>query len=352
MLYESFVSNREDGTPAGETARLDFVRAITYVGYKFSDRTLFNSEIEFEHASTELGGSVSVEFAYLDFLARPALNLRAGLVLVPMGFLNELHEPPTFLGTHRPEVERNIVPSTWRANGAGLHGQWANGLSYRAYVIESLRGAAAPDAGIGGFTADSGPYEARQNGSESRFDQVGLTGRLEWSAGGARLGISGFSGGTAQGATTTLGQRFTARATLLEAHAEYKQHGLWARALAARGTVDEAQKLNDANGYTGDASVGSRSFGAYGEVAWELLRALASGSSLALWPYARYERYDTQDEVPAGFARNPANDRTLWTLGAAFYPDPQIVIKADYQFRSNRAQTGVDRLGVALGYLF
>ncbi len=352
MRYESFRQNADGGTPAGKSARLDFVRAITYVGYKFSDHALFNSEIEFEHASTELSGSVSVEFAYLDFLAKPALNLRAGMLLVPMGFLNELHEPPTFLTSSRPEVERNIVPSTWRANGAGLHGEFANGLSYRAFVTESLRGVADPGAGIEGITAGSGPYEARQNGSESIFDEVAFTGRVEWQGGGARFGASAFTGGTAQNATTTLGEDFTARATIVEAHGEYKNHGLWVRALGARGIVDEAALLNDANGFVGDESVGSRNYGAYLNVGYELMRQLGKGSGLALWPFVQYERYDTQDEVPVGFTKNPANDRKSWTFGAAFYPDPQIVLKADYQNNWTPNGSAVDRLGVSLGYLF
>ncbi|MEP7027423.1 MAG: FAD:protein FMN transferase [Candidatus Eisenbacteria bacterium] len=352
MLYRTFRKDTDGGAPAGESARLDFVRAITYVGYKFSDHALFNSEIEFEHGSTELGGSVSVEFAYLDFLARPALNLRAGLLLVPMGFLNELHEPPTFLTTQRPEVERNVVPSTWRANGAGLYGEWGNGLSYRAYLTESLRGVANPGAGIEGITGESGPYEARQNGSESVFDDVAVTGRLEWQGGGARIGVSGFTGGTAQDATTTLGERFTARATIVEAHGEYKNHGLWLRALGARGRVGEAALLNDANGYVGDESVGSKSYGAYVNASLELLRHVATGSSLALWPFVQYERYDTQDEVPAGFTKNASNDRKSWTFGAAFYPDPQIVLKADFRNNWTANGTAVDRFGVALGYLF
>jgi hypothetical protein len=352
MLYETFRKNTDGGTPGGESARLDFVRAITYVGYKFSDHALFNSEIEFEHASTELAGSVSVEFAYLDFLARPALNLRAGMLLVPMGFMNELHEPPTFLTTHRPEVERNIVPSTWRANGAGLYGQFGNGLSYRAYVTESLRGVAEPDAGIEGITADSGPYEARQNGSESIFDDVAVSGRLEWQGGGTRIGVSAFTGGTAQNATTTLGEPFTARATIVEGHAEYKNHGWWLRALGARGTVGEADKLNDANGYVGDESVGSRNYGAYVQASYDVLRKLARGSSLALWPFVQYERYDTQDEVPAGFTKNASNDRKAWTFGAAFYPDPQIVLKADYRNNWTPNGSALDRFSVSLGYLF
>ena len=65
---------------------------------------------------------MSVEFATLDFLLHDSANLRAGLVLVPMGFLNEMHEPVTYFGTHRPEVEKRIIPTTWRSGGGGLFG--------------------------------------------------------------------------------------------------------------------------------------------------------------------------------------------------------------------------------------
>ena len=352
MRYDTFRQDTDHGDPAGESARLDFVRAITYVGYKFSDRALFNSELEFEHASTELSGSVSVEFAYLDFLGRREINGRAGMVLIPMGFLNESHEPPTYLTTHRPEVERNVVPSTWRANGAGLYGEFGNGLSYRAYVTESLRGVAAADAGVAGITAEDGLYEARQNGSESIFDDVALSGRLEWEGSGARVGVSGFTGGTAQGVLTPLGERFTARASVVELHGEYKNHGVWARALGSRATVGDAALLNEANGYVGDESVGSRMYGAYVNVGCELLRHVAKGSSLALWPFVQYERYDTQDEVPAGFTKNPAADRKSWTFGAAFFPDPQIALKADYQNRWTPDGSAVDGISLSLGYLF
>src|SRR3990172_10775864 len=120
----------------------DLVRFVTYIGYKFTDRIILNSEIEFEHATTSStvsasGGSVSVEFAYLDFLLLDPLNVRAGLVLIPMGFINELHEPTTFLGNIRPEVEQRIIPTTWRENGAGFFGTLLPGLEYRTYVVNT-----------------------------------------------------------------------------------------------------------------------------------------------------------------------------------------------------------------------
>jgi len=121
MVYEDFSSTKDDGTPSGKKRQIDFLRAIVYVGYKFTDKILFNSEIEFEHATTSgkegARGEVSLEFALLDFLISKPFGVRTGLLLVPMGFINEMHEPPTFHGVNRPSVERNIIPTTWRENG-------------------------------------------------------------------------------------------------------------------------------------------------------------------------------------------------------------------------------------------
>lgn len=354
MLYENFAAEREDGVAQFTPDQIDFLRAITYVGYKFSDRIVFNSELEFEHATTGKRGSVSVEFAYLDYLARPELNVRAGMVLPPMGFINELHEPPTYLGARRPDVEQRILPSTWRTNGLGVFGEHASGLSYRAYLVEGFRGVANAGQSIRGFTAGDGVREARQSGSFSRVEQWGLTGLLEYARGGFRAGISGFSGGAAQGDTTAAGDSFTGRTELWEAHGEYKGHGLTVRALYARGSIDEAERFNERNGVApgSNASVGSRLYGWYGEAGYDVLRLLSPGSEWNVVPYVRYERYDTQDEVPAGYAANPANDRTVVTAGAAMYPHPQVVVKLDQQWRSNEAETGQDQFNVAIGYLF
>ena len=92
----------------------------------------------------EEGGSVSVEFAALDFLWRPEANARAGLLLVPMGFLNEVHEPPFFYGVQRPETETRILPTTWRENGVGLFGKLGETVEYRAYVMNGFNAQASP----------------------------------------------------------------------------------------------------------------------------------------------------------------------------------------------------------------
>ena len=123
---------------------VDAQRVILYAGYKFTENIIFNSEIEFEHGSTSANldgqsGSVSVEFAYLDFLIKDYVNIRGGLLLVPFGIINEIHEPTTFYGVFRPSVERQIIPTTWRENGLGLLGdidlQSAGTLAYTGLIL-------------------------------------------------------------------------------------------------------------------------------------------------------------------------------------------------------------------------
>src|SRR5262245_27577147 len=197
MLYENRAAETETGVASNAQDQIDFLRQIVYIGYKFDDRLLFNSEIEFEHSSTEHHGSVSVEFAYVDAMLRPEINARAGLLLVPMGFINELHEPPVFLGARRPETEQHIVPSTWRAAGFGAFGEPTPGLSYRAYVIESLRAAADPGSGVDGFNA-SGLRGGRQNGSEAVFADIAGVVRADYSRSGVGVGGSVFYGNAGQ----------------------------------------------------------------------------------------------------------------------------------------------------------
>lgn len=338
------------GEAKGGERTIDFVRQIVYVGYKFDDRLLFNSEIEFEHASTELHGSVSTEFAYLDGLVRPEFNLRAGLVLVPMGFVNELHEPPVFLGARRPEIERHIIPSTWRANGIGVFGEAAPGWSYRAYVMESLRSA--------GGTGENAGYDAgglrdgRQNGSEARFEDMAGVARAEYAARGFGAGASVFYGRTAQGAKTPAGRSIDAATSIWEGHLQVQRSGLRLRGLVTGAQVGDVAGLNEIRGFTGDESIGSTLLGWYVEGGYELWSRLHPDSRFELVPYCRIEGLDTQRTVPVGYSRNAANDRTVVTAGAAFYPHAQVVVKADYEWNSNDADTGVDRWNAAIGFLF
>jgi cell division protein FtsB len=344
-IYQNFDRKRDDGEPSERTDSIDLARAVFYFGYKFDEHFLFNSEIEYEHATTGEGdeekGEVSVEFAYLDYLIRREFNLRAGLVLLPVGFVNELHEPPVFLGARRPEVERRILPTTWRELGLGVFGD-AGPFAYRGYVVNGLDAA--------GFDAAAPIREGRQGGSNARAEDFALTARLDFvGLPGLLVGASGYSGNSAQGREVA-GDSFDGRVTLLDAHAEWRWRGIQARALTARGSIGDTAQVNAANGLSGTDSVGKKFTGSYVEAGYDVL--FPRGGRASLVPFARWERFDTQDEVPAGFAANPENDVRLWTLGLQFRPIPQVVFKLDYQDVRNAARTGVDQWNLALGWLF
>jgi hypothetical protein len=337
MLYTHPDATADDGSASGEVATADLLRAVLYFGYKWNDHLLFNSEIEFEHAvaAADTGGEVAVEFAYVDYRRSDAFGARGGLLLIPVGFLNELHEPPIFFGSTRPEVEQLIIPSTWRELGGGIYGS-KGPIAWKGYLVTSLDAA--------GFTADEGIREGRQEGSEVVAEDLAVTARVDWTVRpGLLLGAAGFTGNTAQANVGVDG----ARVLQYEAHAEWRWKGLQVRGLYARTRLDDAGEVGV---LTGEA-VGSQMNGYYGEVAYNVL-SLKKGSKQELFPFVRYESLDTQAEVPAGTVADPANDRTVHTVGVHYRPIPNLALKADWQGFSNNAGTGVDRVNLALGWLF
>ncbi|MDT8370215.1 MAG: hypothetical protein RQ745_13495 [Longimicrobiales bacterium] len=349
VLYENFSDERENNTPSGKTDQFDALRAIVYVGYKFNDRLIFNSEIEFEHASTGQAGSASLEFAYLDYMITGGLGVRAGLLLSPMGFLNELHEPPVFLGTERPVTENRIIPSTWRENGIGLFGG-NDQIAWRAYAMSGFDGIGGGTSNASGFS-DGGLRGGRQKGSKSVAEDLGVVGRVDYVGTlGLTVGTSAYVGNSGQNRTLDSGETVDARTFIWEGHADYQAHGLELRGLFALATVDDAEQINELKGFTGSESVGETMIGWYLQAGYNVLRDVPTVHQLI--PYVRFEEVNTQEDVPTGFLANPANDETIVSLGTAWKPIPQVVFKADYQIRTTEADTGVDQFNVAIGYLF
>lgn len=348
VMYEAFAEEREDGTPVTTPNQFDALRAILYFGYKFNDRVLFNSELEWEHGSTGQGGEASIEFAYIDYLLTPNFGLRGGLLLAPMGLVNELHEPPTYLGTTRPLVESAIIPTTWRANGAGVFGE-AAGVSFRAYVLTSLDAVGGGTSNAGGFGA-GGLRGGRQKGAREMANDFSLVGRADYAGiPGLMVGGSAMIGQTAHDREVN-GEEVAGTATLLEGHLDYSRAGVDLRGLYAVAHLEDAAELNALRELTGAASIGERLTGGYVQAGYDVLRALDTAHQLS--PYVRLETLNTQAEVPAGFAANPVTDRTAWLLGAMWKPIPEVALKADYQIHRNQAQTGVSQFNMNLSYLF
>jgi hypothetical protein len=315
----------------------DALRMVRYTGDKFSDRILFNSEIEYEHggySDEHPEGEAIAEFYYLDFLFTKALNLRAGQMLVPMGFINELHEPPAFLGARRPAVERTLIPATWHENGVGIHGDLPGNLTYRVYLMNGL------DASK--FSAD-GIRDGRQAGKEANAQSLAWTGRLDWTPlPGALLGGSFYTGNSNQ-----TGSGPALQTTLFDLHAEYRTHGLQLRSLYARTTNSEGflETLGPSNPAR---QTGTRQWGGYVEAGYDVLQ----GGSEALIPFLRWERLNTQAQVLPTVVPDGAMDQTVLTAGMNYLPLPNIAVKADVQRLTNGARTGRNQVNLGLGFYF
>lgn len=339
LVYGNTVSDT-----LGTEDRADAYRFILYTGYKFSDRIILNTELEFEHATTEStvssgDGSVSLEFAYLDFLGWDEVNARLGLVLVPLGFVNEIHEPVFFHGVNRPEVERSIIPSTWRELGAGVFGAIGD-FEYRGYVLTSLNAE--------GFTS-SGIRGGRQSGNRALAESPAGAFRLDWmppGAPGLLAGAAVFVGETAQDRFGNAGGLLT----LWDAHVQYHWRGLEVRGLAAFGYLDDAKSIAAANG----ATVANQFQGYYVEAAYDVMpHLLPNLETQSLAPFIRYEHLDPQQHVPAGFGgRDRTKDTDLYTAGLSYKPHPQVVLKLDYRNFELASGDRADDVNVGAGFVF
>jgi hypothetical protein len=321
-------------------------RFVLYLAHGFTDRISLRSELEVEDTKVEggtPGGEVSLEQVYLDYRISDALTIRSGLVLVPVGIINETHEPPTFNGVDRPSFEQDVIPTTWREIGVGAVGTvpFASGFSYRAYLVNGLL--------AGGFTAERGIRGGRQEGREASFANPSLTGRLEYARPGLKVGGSFWFGGSAA-ADPALGTgSFDNTVALVSADARWDRGAFSARAVVATVGIGNARAIDQAYG----SAVGSRIAGGYVEGAYNLLASFAPRSPERLIAFLRHERYDTHASVPSGVTRDASLARRITTLGLTYKPAPNVAFKGDFQLRRNRAGTGEINIGsLGLGYWF
>jgi hypothetical protein len=337
----------------------DMARMVLYAGYKFTDRILFNSELEFEHASTGEGseskGEVSVEFASLDFFIDKRANARAGLVLMPMGLVNRIHEPLFYFGNHRPEVEQRIIPSTWREMGAGLFGAITPNLTYTAYVVNGLNAT--------GFTSD-GIREGRGGGSNAKAENFGYVARMDYDPTALpdiTVGGSAYVGNSGQNQTFA-GQKADVFTQLYEAHVQWKYRGLEFRTLGSWGHVADAALVTAANiARNGPIDpdhpnagqvVGSQNYGFYTELGYDVLPLLWQDTTQYLAPFFRYEKLNTMAKAPAGYANDPTRDWQIYQVGLQYKPIPNVVIKADYRNYVAKQGPLPDDFNLGFGFIF
>jgi hypothetical protein len=318
-------------------------RAVLGFGYRFNDRTRFAAELEVEHAvvSKDDSGEVAFEQLYVEHDITDGLSAKMGLFLLPVGYMNESHEPTRYYGVHRNLVETAIIPSTWRELGVGFRGVQDSGLRWDAGVVTSFDLTKWPTDSAD--TKESPLGAIHQEGQKAKAASLGYYGALNYDGvPGVNFGGSLFQGGIGQKQPTSASPN--ASVTLAEVHTKW-QVGAWdLSALAAQGRFHDVSAFN-ASG-NGVNPVPDQFRGWYAQAAYRLWR---KGDN-SLVPFTRYERVNTALGYSGLGGLAPANDpdTKVWTVGASYYLHPQVVVKMDVQKYLNNSS--LDRFNMGLGF--
>ncbi len=337
--YVQIDYNEPDGPTPG---KLDVHRLVMLFGYNFSDRVSFLTEIEWEHVK-----EVYVEQAFVNYSFSTAFNIRGGLMLVPMGYVNEYHEPPVFYGVERPGLDNYIVPTTWRELGIGATGNLQNlSLRYQAYLFN---GFISYMDGEGTLRGSDGLRKGRQKGAESVINTPNLSVKLDYyGILGLRLGLAGYFGNTQTDDSSVEGS--TVGVSMIGFNALYRYRSLDLRGQYIWTSLSGTEDYNELTG----KDLGSQMNGFYLEAAYNILPWIDRNTDKQFYLFTRYEAYDTHADTDGDLERNPGYDRNNVTAGFDFKIAPGVVFKADYQW-FNDAREGTDpdnQFNAGIGVMF
>ena len=308
--------------------QMDFHRFVLFINHEYNDRLRFVSELELEHALTGgdggTPGEVELEQAYIQYDLTAKTSITGGLFLTPVGIMNETHEPPTFYGVERNDVEKNIIPTTWWEGGAMVEHELIEGLTANLSATSGL------DSDGGTFT----PRGGRQKVAEAEAKTFAYNGRLKYTAipGVELAGTINYQDNFCQNEIEGCDS-----ATLYEGHVVYNKDNFGLRALYAWWDIDGSAVKN----------VGAdEQYGYYVEPSYRFNDALVMGQDIGV--FARYAEWDNADG-------NSLNTETIqYNFGANWWIDKDVVVKIDYQIQDvgSAIENEKDGLNLGLGYQF
>jgi hypothetical protein len=352
MLYQhmNYGLNRykaTDGAPHDNRSYLVIPRTVFAGDYKFRDDIIFSTEIEFEYGGTgaameyefteageyetevEKGGEVALEQFHITKRFRPWLNIRAGHFIVPIGITNAHHEPIFFFGTSRPEGEKALLPSTWHETGLAVLG-YLPGFGYEIMVVNGL----SPN----GFSTENWVGSGKQGVLEDIVaTNPAFAARVEYSGvKHLRIGVSGYYGNTAKNTAKPAYAGLKGRVAILSADAQYYGKNFTARANFIYGDLSDSKAISTENrnrfGSTFDATSVAKNAMTYAAEAGYNIAPLL-GMNTKLYPFVRYEYYNTAQSVEEGVQSFPRYKRDITAFGLNYYLLPNLVVKADYAIR-------------------
>ncbi len=350
--YENFSDATLNETKNKFTTSI--LRFVPYIGYKFNDWIIMNTEIEFEDGGARSDGTKNykyaiVEFSYLDFLIDESFNIRVGHILTPMGLINLNHEPVSFQTVARPTVENMIIPSTWHTNGLLVHGEIENFEYYAGVVI-------APDAGeFGAEVVKDTNTNSATSAQQTKFIKNGRHGAKAYSddVGFVARGSYDLSGGLNIGGSAFLAQSDTDEGAkvdmfLAEVHMQYKNNGWDIQALATYGKLGgDVERLRSATNDIADSVHGE-----YLMLSYNIMPML-SRSTHKFYVLGEIENLDMDVDGQTTYVGN--NRFMEYTTGINYFPDPKVAIKANYEVKdyASDAKLKDERaLTFALGFIF
>ncbi len=363
-------------------------RVVLLPTYQITDNIIFNAEIEFEHggiafdADDKLHGSVDVEQIFVDFKIVDQFNWRApGIDLVPIGYINQHHEPTQFYSVNRPEIYNGLIPSTFRVPATSVYGRIAEGVRYQLQISSSIEDFGDDfDKRTDANTVPPFPmpYVAGINGIDALglarppvgdfrqlSNDMAYAGKLDVAPPfipglAASASVYFTPNTTPRGAHADTGD-LLGRSSLALFDAEFRYRvpdtGLELRGEYAQAVFGNPANLRANNDSDPTNNVGKRMWGWSGEAAYHVPLGTILSSEWEAVPFYRYTRENLQT---GGFAGTDANLPTgagqlqFHTAGIAIFPSPKMVLKATYQRVIDREPGGAkaDSVLGAVGFFF
>jgi hypothetical protein len=343
-------------TGGARTWTVDLDRVVIFVAHTFTDTIRIYTEFEWEHAKgcSDCKGEASVEQAYVEWkVLDDYLGLRGGLILLPVGIINEWHEPPVFNGVNRPDVETSVIPTTWREVGVGVFGHPLPWLRYQAYAMTALAPLSIGEGGLAGGQQEGSIAAANAWSGVARVEAEPVL--------GAVVGVSGYGSDAGPNA-----KFYDARHKQVglsvpifgwDVDARIRRHGLEAKLLYTEWYLPNAGGLQASLDEHGDKNfpdptkpVPTKMRGGYVELGYDVLHPFHLSHQLV--PFVRPELYETQAAVPAGTRADGSQNVREVTAGLSYRPIQQVVFKSDFQFRRPDTGPNENQINFGIGFMY
>lgn len=334
--------------------KFDAERLNLYLGYHFNDWISLKSEIEFEHGGTgstieldtqeefgeyekeiESGGEVKIEQIHIDFKIRPYFNIRVGRMKLHMNLAQNLDRPTNYFTTHRQEMENEILPLGWYENGIQFYGTFfKQRLRYEFSITNGL---------------DATGFSSRnwiKKGHQTRFEMtvgnsLAYSARLDYSFGKNKNTFAGIAAYINDAAANRPKNDMdvSAYVSILEGHVSYDENYLKFSSVFLYGNIENSNIVSRKNANLSNnlgvkrTPVGKSMLGFSADIGYEVLHFLNKTTAQQLYPFMRYEYYDTMYQTEGAVVRKPRWERSVTTGGINWFVHPQVVLKAQYSTR-------------------